>query len=237
MSLPPLKLSTLQNERPSLEVLPASILHWKLVELLFEEGKMERACQTLTKWAATHRGATQDKIQYALDGGELATFTANEDRIRYREWYWRRAFELFFLSVFKGVLRGKELPLAPLIGASWETEFKELCKELNGDHPADVQRVKRFQSVLWTQRELDEWYALCESTSARPYPSLASVLEFVGARTTPGIMESFWAPKDRELTKLVELLSSNDGEDFSVAGYQQIMLHITELRADGAVVL
>ena len=235
MSLPPLKLSTSPN-RPSVEVLPASILHWKLVELLFEEGKVERACQTLIKWAATHRGATQD-IQYAMDGSELTTFAANEDRIRYREWYWRRAFEIFFVSIFKDVLRGKELPLAPLIGASWETEFKELCKELNGDHPADVRRVKRFQRVLWTQRELDEWYALCESNSARPYPSLASVLEFVGARTTPGIMESFWAPKDQELTRLVQLLSTNNGEDVSATGYKQIMERIAELRAEGAVLL
>ena len=75
MSLPPLKLSTSPN-RPSVEVLPALILHWKLVELLFEEGKVERACQTLIKWAATHRGATQD-IQYAMDGGELTCLLAS----------------------------------------------------------------------------------------------------------------------------------------------------------------
>ena len=238
MSLASLKLPILPNERSSLQVLPASIVHWKLVESLFEKGKMEHACKTLTKWAATHRGATQE-IQYDLDGAELTTFTANEARISYREWYWRKAFELFFLSVFKGILRVKELPPAPLIGASWETEFKKLCKELNGTHPADVLRVKRFQSVPWTQRELDEMYALCESTSARPYPSLASVLEHAGAQTTPNIIDSFWAAKDRELTQLIGQRQNAAivGEDLSGAVYQQIIARINELSAEGAVEL
>lgn len=200
-----------------------------------EEGHVERACKVLIKWAATHRGATED-VQYTLDGSELKTFETSEARIRYREWYWRRAFDVFFTSIFKEVLNGKELPLSPLIGASWENEFKRLCEEVNGTHPATRATMKSLQRVTWTQRELDEWYEVC-TTGTRQYPALAAVLEFVGARTERGFVDRFWGRLDRELTLLVNVMMDNNGQDFTVEAYEQTNARIAELRAEGAVLL
>ena len=123
----------------------------KLVELLMEEGAVERACKTLVNFAATHRGATED-VQFVLDGAGIGPIESEERRIRYREWYWRRAFELLFLSIFKE--NDKLLPMSPFIGVSWEVDFKRLCAELNG---ATV-TARRLQRVEWTQRTLDEWW-------------------------------------------------------------------------------
>jgi hypothetical protein len=235
MSLPALTLP-IAPKSTTVEILPTSIVHWKLVERLFEEGRTESACKVLIKWAASHRGATED-VQYAVDGlTELRTFDANEAKITYREWYWRKAFDIFYMTTFKDVLRGKKLPQSPFISASWEREFKKLCEEINGAHPATRQTVRSLQRVSWNQRELDEWYAVCK-TGTRHYHYLAAVLEFVGARTESGFVDRFWGQKDRYLTMLVNLLSENNGQDFTVEAYEQTNARIAELRAEGAELL
>ena len=232
MSLPALNMRSNEDGKTTFDRLPIAVVHWKFVQLLFEERQMERACKTLVQFAATHHGATQD-AQYIADGACMGPIEPEERRIRYREWYWRRAYELFFITSFREILAGRELPVSPLIGASWETDFKELCKELNGQ--AANPTIRRLQRVNWTQRELDRWWQL-STTGTRQYTNIAAVLEFVGARTTPDAMGNYWAPKDRLLTRLVEILNLTDSW-LGAAEFQEITTRIHTLREEGAQML
>ena len=186
-----------------------------------EEGAVERACKTLVNFAATHRGATED-VQFVLDGAGIGPIESEERRIRYREWYWRRAFELLFLSIFKE--NDKLLPMSPFIGVSWEVDFKRLCAELNG---ATV-TARRLQRVEWTQRKLDEWWHRWHVQM----PNLAALLEFVGASTTAGTMENYQRI-DQALGSLVQSLALMEGW-LPVEQVESISNEIQALRAQGA---
>ena len=229
MSLPMLRMRTIEEIEGPFSTLPSSIVHWKLVELLFEERQMQKACRTLIKWAATHHGATED-AQHVLNGTDVDGIEGSERRLEFREWYWRRAFQLFFLANFNEILNGRELPLSPLVGASWESEFKQLCKELNPFLPNENPTILRFQRVRWSQRELDKWWEYC-TTGSRQYPSLAAVLEFVGARTQPHTMRDFWGSKDARLTFLMQLL---EADDLTREGYSTAVAEIRQLQSEGA---
>jgi hypothetical protein len=203
--------------------LPSAILHWKLVELLLDDGALDRACKALVQYAASHKGATQDE-QFILDGESVGPIEPTERALRYSQWYWRRAFKLLVETVFVGLER--DLPPAPLVGVRWETEFKKLCEELNAARVV----TQRLQRVQWTQRRLDEWWHRYHEAM----PSLAALLEFYGASTARDTIEA-WRAKDRQLTVLIELLQA--AESMPAAEFQSLNSQLQALRLQGARVL